>query len=75
MAPVFDDLAQAHVQAFDGVGRVDDLADRFGIGEKRNDLFPVSPPRLADGREFVAPFILEFIEPQGRRLRRFGPVN
>jgi len=41
----------------------DDLADRFGIGEKRNDLFPVSPPRLADGREFVAPFILEFIEP------------
>ena len=75
VAPLFDDLAQAHVQAFDGVGGVDDFADRLRVGQERDDLLPISSPRLTDGRQPVAPFSLEFIEPQHRRIGAFGPVD
>ena len=34
-APVFDDLSHRSVHGFDGIGGVDDLADVFGIVEKR----------------------------------------
>lgn len=44
MAPVFDDLPQTHVQALDGVGGVDDPTDGFRVGEKRDDMLPVSSP-------------------------------
>ncbi len=44
VAPVFDNFPQAHIQAIDGVGGVNDPADRFRIGEKRDHLFPISSP-------------------------------
>ena len=44
VAPVFDDFAQTHIQALDRVGGVDDLADRFRIGEERDHLLPIAPP-------------------------------
>ena len=44
VAPIFDDFPQAHVQALDGVGRVNDFADWFRIRKKRDHLLPVSSP-------------------------------
>ena len=75
MAPVFDDFPQTHVQALDGVGGVDDLAHRRRIGEEGDDLLPIAPPGLADGRIFAVPFLLELIQPLGRRAGAFRPVD
>ena len=36
------------VQAFDGVGGVDDLAHRWREGKERDDLLPCSPPAWGD---------------------------
>lgn len=37
-------LAQRQAHAFDGVGRIDDLADFGRIGEERNHLLPLALP-------------------------------
>jgi hypothetical protein len=47
--------AQFGVKRLDGVRRVNDPANRGGKGKKRNDMLPVSPPTLRDGRIFLTP--------------------
>jgi hypothetical protein len=47
--------AQFCVQRLDGVRGVNDPAHRDGKGEERNNLFPMAPPTLRDGRIFRAP--------------------
>lgn len=51
----FDDFSQLHVQRLDGVGGVDDLAHVRGVGEERNDFFPVPAPAGRDRWIFLAP--------------------
>lgn len=55
VAAVLDDLAQAHIQALDGIGRVDDRAHFRRVGEERHDLLPLAPPHGGHGRELFAP--------------------
>jgi hypothetical protein len=42
-----DGFAQVHVQAFDGVGGVDDFADLGRELEEGHDALPVTPPQRA----------------------------
>ena len=51
----FDDLAQRHVQAFDGVGGVDNFAHVGGVSEAGNDFFPMPAPAGGNGRVFSSP--------------------
>ena len=46
-------LSDLAVQALDGAGGVDDFAQLRGESKEGNDLFPVAPPRLRDGRVFA----------------------
>ena len=52
MAAIFNDFSELHVQALDGIGRV--LSHLGGVGEKRDDLFPLPFPDQRDGRVFLA---------------------
>lgn len=52
VAARFDDLAQLHVDALDGVGRVDDLAHGWREGKKRNHPIPGIAPGSAYGGKF-----------------------
>ena len=56
------DLAQLVVQRLDGVGRVDDLADRGVEREERGEPVPVPTPQIDDGRVAAAPLGLELVE-------------
>jgi len=69
-----DDLAQAAIEAFHCVGRIDHLADRRREGKQRHHMLPGSPPRLADCRVSLAPFGLEGVEFGGGRLGCFRPA-
>ncbi len=53
-APRLDRLAQAHVQIFDGVVGINDLADLWRELEERDNPQPVSSPRRADRWESTA---------------------
>src|SRR3954454_3630276 len=55
MTPRFDSAAQLRIQSLNGVRRVDDPPHRYGKGEERNDLGPVTPPALGDCRIFSSP--------------------
>jgi len=75
LAAGFDDLADRGVQRLDGVGRVDDPTDISWKGKEGNDLFPIAPPALRDGRILRAPFVVEGGELFFRRFGRFGAVD
>ena len=67
MASGFEHLAQLYVQAFDGVGRVNDLSDFVGISEKGDDSVPDSAPALSDGRDlFSQRPLLKVLQSLGR---------
>ena len=55
MAAIFNDFSELHVQALDGIGRVNNLSHLGGVGEKRDDLLPLPFPDQRDGRVFLAP--------------------
>ena len=58
MTFVPDRLPHTTVQGFDRVRRVDNVANRCREGEERNDVLPVSPPAMGDGRESLTPLAL-----------------
>ena len=60
----FDRLADLHVQAFDGVGGVDDVADLVGEGEEGDDAVPGAFPDLQGGGAGLAvgPGCCELVE-------------
>jgi len=60
--PVLGQLAQAHVHGFDGVGRVDHLANLRRVVEERDQSAAVEPPALANGQVFFVPAGLEFTQ-------------
>jgi hypothetical protein len=65
-----------HVQAFDGVGGVNDLADLGRVRKKRDHLVPHPTPRRHDGRQLLAPRAGgKRLEPFGRQFGRFGAVD
>ena len=69
MTPGFEHLTQLHVQAFDRVGRVNDLSDLVGISEKGDHLVPDSVPALSDGRDpFPQRPLLTVLQSLGRQL-------
>jgi len=74
-APRLDRLAQAHVQALDGVGGVDDLAYLRRKLKKRDDSQSVSAPHRADRGKAAVPLQRECFQLPLRLLRRRGPVN
>lgn len=53
VAAILDDLAQLHVQAFDGVGGVNNFAHLGRIGKEWDDLFPLTLPHRRHRREFL----------------------
>ena len=55
MATRFDDFAEAHVQAFDRVRGVDQLADRPGKDEEGRHVRPRALPAGHDGGVLLAP--------------------
>ena len=67
MAPGFEYLAQLHGQAFDRIGRVNNLPDFVRVSEKRDDLVPYSAPALSDGRDLFSP------RPLLKVLQSLGP--
>ena len=62
MSSGFGDLTELIVQRFDGVGGVDDLANRGFEGEERGEPFPVPSPQVDDGRILVSPLDVEVVE-------------
>ena len=70
MPSCFNDLAHLQVQALDGVGGVDDLADRRVVIQKRDEPVPGVLPGRDDG--LVAPAELGLGEGQQRGLGRIG---
>jgi hypothetical protein len=52
---IFHGLADGAVRGLDCIGGVDHLADVLRIVEQRNQVLPVAPPALADGRVFLVP--------------------
>jgi len=70
---VSDALAHTAVQALDRVCRVDDSSHRGVEGEERDDLCPVTPPALGDGRESTAPRTR--LEVGQSPLGRFGTIS
>ena len=57
---VWDTVFPTHaVQAFDGVGGVDDFPDGGREGEERGDFLPSPSPGWCNGGVFVAPSGLE----------------
>lgn len=54
VALVLDDLAQAHMQAFDGIGRIDDLSNHRRIHKEWNDLLPLALLHHRHGRELAS---------------------
>jgi hypothetical protein len=40
---IIDDLSQAHMRAFDGIGCLDNRAHFGRIGKERNHLLPLAP--------------------------------
>lgn len=55
VAAILDDFSKAHVQALNGIGRVNDGAHFRGIREERNHLLPLASPHCRYGEEFGAP--------------------
>ena len=74
-APRLDRFPDHAVQAFDGVGRVDDLADRRIEGEERDHFLPCPAPGRGDGRVFRGPFPLESIEFGDGHIGGRSPVD
>ncbi len=70
-----DDFPERAVQRFDGICCVDHFADRGRESEKRNDMLPDPAPGLPDRRIALAPFGLEFIEPDQCHSGVFRPVD
>ena len=71
----FDNLAQAPMQAFDGVGCVDHATDLRWVGEERNDFVPGPSPGSADRRIFFAPCCFELAEAQFGSFGCLSAVN
>ena len=57
-----DDLAQAPVHGFDGIGSVDDFPDLLWEGEERGQMVPVSAPQPADSGILLIPVFCEAIK-------------
>ena len=72
MSSGFGDLAELIVQRFDGVGGVDDLADRGFEGEERGEPFPVPSPQVDDGRILVSPLDVKVVEGIGAAASAVG---
>lgn len=47
-SPVLDDLSQAPIEGFDGIGRIDGIADLRRIGQEEGQPVPAGLPGLAD---------------------------
>ena len=73
MAPVLDDLAQLHVQALNGVGRVDDLSNLGGIGKTWNQPVPSAVTRSGRRADISCPKAPG--EKLPRRPRLFQPFR
>src|SRR4051812_19282313 len=73
MAACFYRAAQLCIQGFDRVRGVDDAPDRDGKRKERDDLGPVAPPALGDGRIFAPP--RAGVEGVERRLAGFGVLG
>ncbi len=63
------------VQAFYGIGRVDDLADRRIEAEEWDHLGPCPAPGRGDGGVFPGPFLLEGIQLGLGHIGARGAVN
>ena len=59
---VFRNLAQTHVHRFNGIARVNHLANLGRIVKERNDALPVTTPALHDGWKVFAPHRFKFIQ-------------
>ena len=55
VAAVLDDFAQTHVDAFQGVGRIDGAANFQRIGHERRHLLPVPAPQRGNRGILLAP--------------------
>ena len=55
MAPGLDNFSKWHVQALDGVGRIDNLPHLRRIGKKRDHLLLLPFPHRRNGRVLLAP--------------------
>src|SRR5712671_109946 len=69
-------LADLRVKALNRIGGVKDFAQLRCEGEERNDLFPIAPPALRDGRIFLPPgATVEFFQPLPRHRGRCGLID
>lgn len=76
MPPVFDHLAQLHVQALDRVRCVDHLPNLRRVAEERDHFLPVALPTLPDHRIFLPQATLvKLLEPLPSHRRAFCPVD
>ena len=74
-APCLDGFADDAIQAFNGIGRVDDLSDRWIKGEERDHFLPCPPPGRGDRSVFRGPFFLKRTELGCCLISGYGPVN
>lgn len=56
VAAILDDLSQTHMQAFDGVGRINNCAHFWRLGKEQNHLLTLAPPHGSHSREPGAPW-------------------
>lgn len=63
------------VQAFNGIGRVDDLSDRWIKGEERDHFLPCPPPGRGNRGVFRSPLFLESVQLGSGLIGGQCPVN
>ena len=59
---VFGDFSELTVESLDGIGRINQGSDFFGVFEICRQIRPIRPPRNGDFRVFFAPLLLECVE-------------